>query len=350
MVLLLFLFGCSDSETSSPPSVEEPSFAEKEPVSILSAGNACFDAGFFPCPVGDCEGETTSLPAGTNNVCCKKPCVGSQEIVATEGDASATCAAQKGNDCKEVKTCPNQQWLRSSDVGRCCKVGCVERVQTELTIGGLGNVVIERITQGKFGVFYGPGAKMGSIDLGKTAYASAKSISGSEYAFKTSDGRSFTFTITKESDSEVTAEGVKSVAEVKKGCILYFEHKAVPDRPPVVILPVPQQCFGKPCVLRMKLTLQGSQPKQVIYTQIDNQYTISSTDTPGNEDTRFTPTIPIPLSGINGDSQQNYILFGPSGCIVMDDYPSLEQTKEKFVFMPPRLDLSISCQLEVCSS
>lgn len=343
--IVLVGFECGTTEVTPPPPVEEPIIDAGEPIAGKMPGNACFDAGAFSCSPDDCEGETLELPAGTNMVCCDKPCKGAQEVEAVEGDENATCAAQKGNDCGVSKTCPDKQWLKSSDAARCCKATCIDRIQTTVTIDGLGEVVIERLKAGEFGVFYGQGAKIGSIDLGRTAYASAKSVGNNEYEFMTSDGRKFKFKIKSESDTAISAEAIKPTsAEAKAGCVMYFERKSVgSNRPPVIILPVPKQCIGKQCVLRLKLNPPvGPTPmKQVMYSQIDNAYTIS-----GGEEVQ---NIPIPSSGINGDAQQNYILFGPAGCILLDDYPNIEQTKEKFVLMPPKLEESISCQLEVCS-
>ncbi|MBI4441284.1 hypothetical protein HY639_03890 [Candidatus Woesearchaeota archaeon] len=358
LVLVLFLVGCGGCQKegkSVPPKVEEPVFPGAEGAGVMP-GNACFDAGFFPCPEDQCENETKDLPAGSNNVCCAKSCTGAQEIQATEGDASATCAAQGANDCGETNTCPEQQWMKSSDVIRCCKTACIERIQTTTKIDGLGEVVIERFGPGKFGVFYGQGAKIGGIDIGRSAYATATNVGKNEYEFTTTDGRKFRFKITKETDSEISAEGVKKEPQRdERGCRVYFERKGLadPKQPVIVPLPVPDECLGSQCLLRLKISGGPVKPEtpntvqQIMFTQIDDQ--ISLEGEPVAAPFAQLQRIPsAPKSGVNGDDKALTILSGPWQCSLSDDYPPYEKGKDKIVFTP-HLNAESTCTLEVCS-
>ncbi|MBI4441285.1 hypothetical protein HY639_03895 [Candidatus Woesearchaeota archaeon] len=206
--LIIGLMLCNkDKKKEQPPEQPQqppqaPSTPETEP------GNACTDDGFYPCT--ECPGETIDLPAGENKVCCKMPCAG-QEEQPTEGNGTLTCAFQKGYNCKASENCPDKQWLAANDTARCCKVQCKARVQTELTIAGLGKVVIERFGQGKFGVFYGTNVTLGNVDIGKPGYAEAVAKGNNLYEFETSDKRRFSFTITKESDIEIQATGGQQI-------------------------------------------------------------------------------------------------------------------------------------------
>lgn len=351
ILFLFLLFGCSSSERSPPPAVEDFEFAAEE-APVAQPTNPCRDNRGHPCSAENCESEETlEFFAGTNNVCCPEPCKGDREIEAEEGNLDETCAAQKAYDCDEEKTCPEQQWMKSSDVKRCCKVACVDRVQTKLTIAGLGEVVLERFGEEKFGVFYGSALKIGSIDLGAASFARAKPLGNNEYEFTTSDGGIFRFKITSESDDAITAQDTTPAPKPKEeggGCRTYDLPKGDAG-PKVVRLNVPKQCIGKQCLLRLKLIGAPPTPnlaqtqRQILFTQIDNQYSL--------EGEIYQPGHPLqdrtPKSGINGDDQMQTLLVGPGGCFLYDDYPNVEQTKEKIVYMPmPKSPYF--CQLEVC--
>jgi len=220
-----------------------------------------------------------------------------------------------------------------------------------LAIAGLGDVVLERFDEEKFGVFYGSALKIGDVDLGMASFARAQPMGNNEYEFTISDGHTFRFKITNESEETITAQDTTPAPkpeEPEGGCRTYDLPKGDGGYK-VVRLTVPKQCIGKQCLLRLKLIGAPPTPnlvdiqRQILFTQIDNQYSL--------EGDIYHPSSPlnerIPKSGINGDEQMFTILAGPGGCFLYDDYPKVEQTKEKLVYMPmPKSPYF--CQLEVC--
>ncbi len=355
LLLLFFFFGCSGSEQGPLPAVEDFELtADEAPVAVPS--NPCIENGGHPCGAENCESEETlEFFAGTNNVCCPELCKGEREIEAEEGNPDETCAAQKASDCGETKTCPDQQWMKSSDVKRCCKGACVDRVQTKLTIAGLGEVILERLDEGKFGVFYGSALKIGGVDLGAVSFARAKPLGNNEYEFTTNDGRTFRFKITSESDDAITAQDTTPAPKPKEeggGCRSYDLPKGDAGYK-VVRLNVPKQCMGKQCLLRLKLIGAPPTPnlvqtqRQILFTQIDNQISLEGEIYRSTTFGRYSQIQDAPKSGLNGDDQMLTLLGGPGGCFLYDDYPGVEQTKEKMVYMPmPKSPYF--CQLEVC--
>lgn len=227
LVLIIALMMCQkDKKKEQPPKQQQQLPVPPTPSSNVS--NACIDDGFYACD--QCQGEVIDLPAGTNKVCCDVPCEGCPEIIiplctngtlqpfqddqgcelwkCVEGNQSLTCAFQKGAACKDTENCPDKQWIAASDTQRCCKIHCKARVQTTLIYPELGTVVIERFGAGKFGVYYGDGAKLGNIDIGKANYADALAKGNNLYEF-TANKKQYAFKITNETETEIGAESAQ---------------------------------------------------------------------------------------------------------------------------------------------
>ena len=355
LFLLLFSLGCCNKDGGKKPEVKVTEPEQPPSLGGGTAGNACYDAGFFPCVADACTNETRNLPAGNDKVCCSEPCQGTQEITTLEGDSNKTCAAQNANNCGETKTCPDQQWMKSNDVSRCCKVTCIDRVQTMTTIAGLGEIIIERVGQGKFGVFYGPGAKVGGIDVGKSAYANAVSVGGNEYEFTITDGRKFRFKISKETESSISA--VDSTPPSLKnetmasGCQILQEGKG-DGNANFDIIPVPSQCKGKQCQLRLKNENNEVFAQTLFIIRDDNSWMTSGT----------SPALPIPNQGqipgmspaSNGknDGKSQEIIFGGGECTLFDDYyiADMQPGRDKTKIVLSTIMRSGKCKLEVCTT
>lgn len=239
LMILIFvgLMMCQKKDEKKEQLVTPPVQPPQPTTPERNASSACAEAGFFVC--GTCPTEeslVTDLPAGEGSVCCNIPCeacpeqapppptfcpngtivqplpdkhgcVGPQQCI--EGNKSLTCAFQKGFACKETENCPDKQFIAASDSQRCCKMQCKARVQTELVLGDLGKTVIERFGAGKFGVYYGPNVAIGGVDVGKSSYADAVAKGNNVYEFKVQQ-KVYSFKVTKETDTEITAEVVST--------------------------------------------------------------------------------------------------------------------------------------------
>lgn len=235
LMILLFvgLMMCQKKDEKKEQPVTPPVQPPQPTTPERNASSACAEAGFFVCSTCPTEESlVTDLPAGEGSVCCNIPCEACPEYVpppptfcpngtivqpqpdehgcvrppqCVEGNKSLTCAFQKGFACKETENCPDKQFIAASDSQRCCKVQCKARVQTELVVGDLGKVVIERFGAGKFGVYYGPNVSIGGIDLGKANYADAVAKGNNVYEFKVQQ-KTYSFKVTKDTDIEISAE------------------------------------------------------------------------------------------------------------------------------------------------
>ncbi len=209
MLLFVALAMCKKDEQKPQQDITQPP-PPPQPSSLPDnrLSNACTDDGFFSCSTCPTAESTVELPAGTGNMCCTIPCEGGLPNEPREGNVTQTCAFQKGFNCKENENCPDKQWVAANDTARCCKGECKARVQTEITIEGLGKVVIERFGAGKFGVYYGQSISLGNINIGKASYAEAVSKGNNVYEFEITDKRKFTFVITKETETEIKADPI----------------------------------------------------------------------------------------------------------------------------------------------
>lgn len=103
-------------------------------------------------------------------------------------ELNETCQSQGGINCQGCCKSP----ISSSNILTCCNAtSCIERIQFETIIEGLGNVTIERFTAGNYGVWYGEKDK----DFGIRKYVDAELIADNTYRF-TINRIEYQFTIT----------------------------------------------------------------------------------------------------------------------------------------------------------
>ena len=272
---LVMMCSSQEESTKNQKDVMIPQPPEAPTAGTTQPGNACADGGFFVC--NTCAGESVTLPAGGDNVCCKTPCAGQGgQVAGGSGTSLATCAFQKGFQCTGAEYCPENQWMPAQDTSRCCQAGCKARIQAEGNVADFGKIVVEKFAPGRFGVYYGPGVSIGNTDLGKVNYADAVPKGNMVYEFVTQDKKTFQFALAKDTDTEIAlidsvVPGIPSIAKPSE-----LEAKAY-----LVGHYNPGTCYGMPTIITNVEKKNAMVPELVQF--VSQQFGIPAT----NEDAIF---------------------------------------------------------------